>query len=152
MKGFRGEGTTFRAAKVGLIALTAALDLTACALPGLWGRGGFFEGGDVIPGWALVFGFPCYCPFAWLPIAGLVVSGRWLWQGRNGRAFLLAAASVVPVAGWLALQQPGRLELRAGYYVCLSAHVLWAVGVGGLWGLDRSRGVPHAEADPFAPE
>jgi hypothetical protein len=91
-----------------------------------------------------VSGVPCFCQLAWPAIAGLVVSGRWLWQGRNGRAFLLAAASVVPVAGWLALQKPGRLGL--------SAHVLWAVGVGGLWGLDRSRGVPRAEADPFAPE
>jgi hypothetical protein len=126
-------GTKSRRTKYLLLtAIVTAFHLAACPLPGFWGRGGLLEGGTVVPGWALVLGLPPLCCISWTSLAALFISAKWLWEDRLRRAFILACINVLPAATWFAACEPGRFELRVGYYVWFAGIVVWAVGVGWL--------------------
>lgn len=135
----RSEGEAFRAARLSLTVAVVGLYLAVCVLSGFWGRGGFLEGGTDVPGFVLVIGFPPLSCTCWFPIVGMIISARWLWEGRDRRAFILACINILPVAFWLPVENPGRFELRVGYYLWLASHVLWAVGIGCLRVVDRGK-------------
>ena len=114
------------------------LYLAGCVLPMYWGRGGFLEAGTVLPGWVIILGLPPLCCQAWPMLAAQYVSMKWLWQDRYRGAFLLACLNLLPSAPGLAAlfvaQPPGYPPvLRIGYYVWLTALVVWMLGVGILW-------------------
>jgi hypothetical protein len=120
-----------------LIAIVTILMSLACPLPYAWGRGGFLEGGTVLPGWAFVLGAPpFFCCIGWPSSIALIVSAKWLWEGRSLGAFLLGCLAACPGLFMLRQQEPGRLELRTGFYVWFSGVVTWMVGVGLLFLVD----------------
>ena len=134
-----------RLAKFWLTFVVASLYLAACLLPGFWGRGGFLEGGTEVPGWCMVIGLPPLCCLSWPSILAMYYSAKWVWQDRYQRAFILACLNILPGAYWLAALAPGRFELRSGYYVWLTALVVWAVGVGCLRMMDRGKRPPFSQ-------
>jgi hypothetical protein len=130
------DGEVVRAARFLLSVVVAGLYLTACLLPGFWGRGGFLEGGETCPGWFIVLGFPPLCQMSWPSLVAMYYSAKWLWRGRYRGAFILGCLNILPGAYWLAMEVPGKFELRAGYYFWFAGLVLWAVGAGGIRWLD----------------
>jgi hypothetical protein len=114
-----------------LCGLVAVLIGISCCQPFFWGRGGFLEGGTELPGWAVVM-LPGPCCMSWPSIFAFWLSAIWIYWDEYRGAFILSCLNLLPTAIWLIYEEPGRFELRSGYYFWLAAAILWAVGIGWL--------------------